>query len=310
MTLTPKSAALLPKLLRLHLDTLAGHARRSSISWRARLRRQNRTARSFSRCCAHDLRAASRLVNGGALTAWKAGHLWQFCMSTSNFMDRSVDKPPPSPCHRSAPSRRRGYATLVPAAPARRAQADFCAKAFRSAICKPVCPSRFAITSKWRSISTRVSVKTRSRFRRQLRPHRGITRDRTRLFVDVAGVITERGMKSKAQRAHHSNDAGVIVDSFQFTDIFRTIELNPTEKDRFLTSSPEVVAQKISVEQLLSAPPPPESAATTNSTCPPSSTSTPSPRRTRLFCKLSRRTCPASCAGSRSPLSSHHCDIR
>jgi [protein-PII] uridylyltransferase len=51
----------------------------------------------------------------------------------------------------------------------------------------------------------------------------------------------------------YSNDAGVIVDSFQFTDIFRTIELNPTEKDRFLASVHEVVAQKVSVEQLLAA---------------------------------------------------------
>ncbi len=35
-----------------------------------------------------------------------------------------------------------------------------------------------------------------------------------------------------------SNDAGVIVDSFQFTDVFRTLELNPSEKDRFLAIPP------------------------------------------------------------------------
>jgi len=51
----------------------------------------------------------------------------------------------------------------------------------------------------------------------------------------------------------YSNDAGVIVDSFQFTDILRTIELNPTEKDRFLANVHDVVAQKASVEQLLKA---------------------------------------------------------
>jgi len=48
-----------------------------------------------------------------------------------------------------------------------------------------------------------------------------------------------------------SNDAGVVVDSFQFTDVFRTIELNPSEKDRFLSYLHDVVAQKIPVEQLL-----------------------------------------------------------
>jgi [protein-PII] uridylyltransferase len=51
----------------------------------------------------------------------------------------------------------------------------------------------------------------------------------------------------------YSNDAGVIVDSFHFTDVFRTIELNPSEKDRFLENVHDVVAQKIPVQQLLDA---------------------------------------------------------
>ena len=51
----------------------------------------------------------------------------------------------------------------------------------------------------------------------------------------------------------YSNDAGVIVDSFHFTDIFHTLELNPSEKDRFLANLHDVVAQKVSVEQLLEA---------------------------------------------------------
>ncbi len=45
----------------------------------------------------------------------------------------------------------------------------------------------------------------------------------------------------------------MIVDSFQFSDVFRTIELNPSEKDRFLDYLHEVVAQKVPVEQLLEA---------------------------------------------------------
>src|SRR6185437_3479355 len=48
-----------------------------------------------------------------------------------------------------------------------------------------------------------------------------------------------------------SNDAGIVVDSFQFTDVFRTIELNPSEKDRFVEYLHDVVAQKIPVEQML-----------------------------------------------------------
>jgi len=48
-----------------------------------------------------------------------------------------------------------------------------------------------------------------------------------------------------------SNDAGIIVDSFQFTDVFRTIELNPGERERFLAYLHDVVAGKLAVEPML-----------------------------------------------------------
>ena len=77
-----------------------------------------------------------------------------------------------------------------------------------------------------------------------------IVRDRSRLFADVAGALAAWGMNIVKAGAF-SNDAGVVVDSFQFTDVFRTIELNPSEKDRFLAYLHDVVAQKLPVEQLL-----------------------------------------------------------
>jgi [protein-PII] uridylyltransferase len=91
-----------------------------------------------------------------------------------------------------------------------------------------------------------------------LRPNRQlfdltvITRDRTRLFADVAGALAAWGMNIVKAGAF-SNEAGVIVDSFHFTDVFHTLELNPSEKDRFLANLHDVVAQNVSVEQLLEA---------------------------------------------------------
>jgi [protein-PII] uridylyltransferase len=91
-----------------------------------------------------------------------------------------------------------------------------------------------------------------------LRPNRQlfdltvITRDRTRLFADVAGALAAWGMNIVKAGAY-SNEGGVIVDSFHFTDIFHTLELNPSEKDRFLANLHDVVAQKVSVQQLLEA---------------------------------------------------------
>jgi [protein-PII] uridylyltransferase len=91
-----------------------------------------------------------------------------------------------------------------------------------------------------------------------LRPNRQlfdltvITRDRTRLFADVAGALAAWGMNIVKAGAF-SNEAGVIVDSFHFTDVFHTLELNPSEKDRFLANLHDVVAQKVEVAQLLEA---------------------------------------------------------
>jgi [protein-PII] uridylyltransferase len=90
----------------------------------------------------------------------------------------------------------------------------------------------------------------------ELRPHRQlveltvIAKDRSRLFADVAGALAAWGMNIVKADAF-ANSAGVIVDSFQFTDTFRTLELNPTEKDRFLQNVQDILAQKVQVEQLL-----------------------------------------------------------
>jgi [protein-PII] uridylyltransferase len=91
-----------------------------------------------------------------------------------------------------------------------------------------------------------------------LRPHRQlfdltvIARDRSRLFADVAGALAAWGMNIVKAGAF-SNDAGVIVDSFHFTDAFRTLELNPSEKDRFLEYLHDVVSLEVPVETLLEA---------------------------------------------------------
>jgi len=189
-----------------------------------------------------------KAVNPEALTPWKAENLWQFYMSTANFMDRSVDE---SRYHAAIdPTLLNRIRSMVPAS-----QYDQL-KHFLEGL-----PQRY--------LQTRLPEQIRNHFQMalnldkdnvqlDLRPNRQlydltvITRDRTRLFADVAGTLAAWGMNIVRAGAF-SNDAGVIVDSFHFTDFFRTIELNPSEKDRFLENMHDVVAQKISVQQLLEA---------------------------------------------------------
>jgi [protein-PII] uridylyltransferase len=189
-----------------------------------------------------------KAVNPDALTPWKAENLWQFYISTSNFMDRSVDE---TRYHAAIdPTLLNRIRSMVPAA-----QHD-ALKQFLEGL-----PQRY--------LQTRLPEQIRNHFQMalnldkdkvqlDLRPNRQlfdltvITRDRTRLFADVAGVLAAWGMNIVRAGAF-SNDAGVIVDSFLFTDVFRTIELNPSEKERFQANVHDVVAQKIKVEQLLAA---------------------------------------------------------
>jgi [protein-PII] uridylyltransferase len=189
-----------------------------------------------------------KAVNPDALTPWKAENLWQFYMATANFMDRSVDEVR----YHSAidPTLLNRIRSMVPPP-----QFD-ALKQFLEGL-----PQRY--------LQTRLPEQIRNHFQMalnldkdnvqlDLRPNRQlfdltvITRDRTRLFADVAGALAAWGMNIVKAGAY-SNDAGVIVDSFHFTDIFHTLELNPSEKDRFLANLHDVVAQKVSVEQLLEA---------------------------------------------------------
>jgi [protein-PII] uridylyltransferase len=187
-----------------------------------------------------------RAVNPDALTPWKAENLWQFYMATANFMDRSVDE---ERYHAAIdPTLLNRIRSMVPAE-----QSD-ALKSFLEGL-----PQRY--------LQTRLPEHIRNHFQLaasldkdpvqlDLRPHRQlfdltvIARDRSRLFADVSGALAAWGMNIVKADAF-SNEAGVVVDSFQFSDVFRTLELNPSETSRFLLSVHDVVAQRISVEQLL-----------------------------------------------------------
>jgi [protein-PII] uridylyltransferase len=77
-----------------------------------------------------------------------------------------------------------------------------------------------------------------------------VTRDRPGLFADMAGVLSAWGMNIVKADAF-SNTSGVIVDTFQFTDTYRTLELNHSEIDRFLQSVRDTLSHRVSIQELL-----------------------------------------------------------
>jgi [protein-PII] uridylyltransferase len=67
----------------------------------------------------------------------------------------------------------------------------------------------------------------------------------------MAGALAAWGMNVVTADGF-ANAAGVVVDSFRFTDVFRTLELNESERERFVLSVRELIAGRASVERMLS----------------------------------------------------------
>ncbi len=217
-----------------------------------------------------------KAVHPEALTPWKAENLWQLYMSTANFMDRSVDEVR----YRASldPTLLYRIVSMLPAEFGKAQARKYHAIQASSEEPSPLQSSPEAAIRKYleglpqRYLQTRLPEQIRNHFllaseldqdpiQLELRPKNQlveltvIARDRRRLFADVAGTLAAWGMNIVKADAF-SNDAGVIVDSFQFTDTFRTLELNPEEKDRFTHNIHEILSQGIhaskdQIEQLL-----------------------------------------------------------
>jgi [protein-PII] uridylyltransferase len=77
-----------------------------------------------------------------------------------------------------------------------------------------------------------------------------VTRDRPFLFATLAGVLAAWGMNIVKANAF-SNEAGIVVDTFHFTDRFRTLELNLSEWERFKNSVISVLLGEADLEKML-----------------------------------------------------------
>lgn len=83
-----------------------------------------------------------------------------------------------------------------------------------------------------------------------------LTKDKPGLFAGVAAAISSFGLNIVKVEAF-ANAAGVVVDTFTFSDPHRTLELNPTEVDRLRGVVRKVVEGKLDADKLLRGRPKP-----------------------------------------------------
>jgi [protein-PII] uridylyltransferase len=200
-------------------------------------------------------------VHPDALTPWKAENLWRLSMATANQLDRNVDE---ERVHARVAGGAIGggwrkdekIARVISLLPGRQTEVEQFLEGF---------PERY--------VNTRSAETMRQHFEMTRHfaedpfqvvfqhgaPQSGVTvseitlvtQDRPRLFAGMAAALAAWGMNVVTADAF-ANEAGVVVDSFRFTDTFRTLELNESERERFVTNVRDLVAGRSSVEKLLS----------------------------------------------------------
>jgi len=184
-----------------------------------------------------------KAVNPEALTPWKAENLWQLYIETANVMNLSADQR----VHMESEEENQLVRTLAPMAGKK-------LKPFLEGM-----PRRYLATTSAKEALAHLEMASLLKTEPvQLGLERGrhwydltlVTLDRPLLFATVTGVLSAWGM-SIVKAGAFSNAAGIVVDTFHFTDRFRTLELNLPEWERFKRSIRDVLAGKADLDKML-----------------------------------------------------------
>lgn len=186
-----------------------------------------------------------RAVHPDALTPWKADNIWQLYIAAVNQMNRSVDE---QRFHAAADDDSVSRLRSIAPALGRRL------KPFLEGL-----PQRYLRTYATDDILKHIEMAARLEPQPvQLDLRRGrhwfeltlVSRDRPLIFASLSGALAAWGMNIVKANAF-SNQAGVIVDTFYFTDPFRTLELNLPEWARFQHSVEDVLTGRADLNRML-----------------------------------------------------------
>jgi [protein-PII] uridylyltransferase len=185
-----------------------------------------------------------KAVNPEALTPWKAENVWQLYMSAENYLNRSADQRVHTEINDEKLARLRSLAPVT--------GGKF--KAFLEGF-----PQRYLLVHTAEEVMRDMQMAdelTNDPVVVELKRGRHwydltlVTRDRPFLFATLSGVLAAWGMNIVKANAF-SNAAGTVVDTFHFTDRFRTLELNLSEWARFKNSVVSVMLGEADLEKML-----------------------------------------------------------
>jgi [protein-PII] uridylyltransferase len=190
-----------------------------------------------------------KAVNPEAMTPWKADNLWQLYIACANYLSRSADErvhtgqdgagdAPSSLAHLKslAPVAGKKINIFLEGLPQRYLRIHGASDVLAHA----------EMAGKLGHDGIQLSLKQiRHWYELTL-----VTTDRPFLFASVSGALAAWGMNIVKANAF-SNTAGVVVDTFYFTDRFRTLEMNLQEWERLKKSIAAVVKGEADVARML-----------------------------------------------------------
>src|SRR5258707_15543575 len=184
-------------------------------------------------------------VNPEALTPWKAEMLWQLFVATSNHFSRTLDRDRLHASDEMSVLRRvRAEAAGASIGEIERFLEGFPRRYLAVHSAREIA-AHFALYKKLAAEPVQTElIATHHAFSLTL-----LTADRPALFATIAGVLAGWGMKIVKADAF-ANAAGIVLDTFHFVDLHRTLELNPSEIERFRQSLAEGVNGQAPLEAL------------------------------------------------------------
>jgi [protein-PII] uridylyltransferase len=185
-------------------------------------------------------------VNPEALTPWKAEMLWQLFVATSNYFSRTLDR---DRLHAHDEVSLLGRVKALAGGGSTEEIERFLVgfpRRYLAVHSAAEIAAHFALYRKLSAEPVQTELlATRHGFALTL-----LTADRPALFATISGVLAGWGMNINKADAF-ANAAGVVLDTFHFADLHRTLELNPSEIARFRKSLEDVVNGKVPLEPLL-----------------------------------------------------------
>jgi [protein-PII] uridylyltransferase len=188
-------------------------------------------------------------VNPDALTPWKTELLWRLYASAANYLARSADEERLNYAAAAASAAERILPSLPPSAT--QEAVDRFLEGFPRRYVSTHSPEEIALHFQLAGRLVYEPAQVELRRLGSLHELTVITLDRPFLFASITGTLAAWGM-SIVKADAFANSAGVALDTFRFGDLYRTLELNPSEADRLKSNLVDVLHGRLEVAKLLS----------------------------------------------------------